>query len=489
MGHRWSFERNSISSAPTVPAYYLQSLNLDGSEMTVNKVSFITAQSLSVSRVVSYPSLKVYQGLDAAADYTGKKLTQVGNTIEDYYLDGIQYLGNLTAGFGEWFFKSKQKPIYLDSANSSTAYMSSPAQTTAEDAQSKRQLQISIQPGTPQPQQINVPMQTSAMTTNAAPAAPSAVYTIIPVHVPQEALAMSFEYKMDGTAPDDFMTMGIGKANNYTMEAKYVDDGQWNGTPVIQVSDFCNQDIQLVFALNGSNGPPVGMLSVRNIHFYIPQRPRLDLAVTGVALTASWILSAVGWTLEATTDITQPNSWLGTGVAPADANYSHTLSFDVSQTNRAFFRLNIAPVLTPYQQWQQSKFGANAIDPAVAGDSANPAHDGIVNLLKFAFNLNPLASTSGGVPGSKVEFDSVTQRKYLTLTYAHRTGNSGLSYTVEVSDDQLTWDGSGSQVETVGSPTPTGDGVTEWVKTRLKAPVDSVAQGRKFIRVKVTRTH
>lgn len=51
----------------------------------------------------------------------------------------------------------------------------------------------------------------------------------------------------------------------------------------------------------------------------------------------------------------------------------------------------VAPVL-PIADWRVREFGGQAADPAVAGDSADPDGDGLVNLLEYAFGLDPQAS-------------------------------------------------------------------------------------------------
>ncbi len=200
-------------------------------------------------------------------------LSALGNKIEGVYLDGIQYSANMVANFAETFSARKGTPVYLGAAGSTPAYFLQPGQTISGNTQATWDFQFSIQPGAPQPQQLNVPMRATALASSPTGPAANAVYTFIPIHIANEAVGMSFEYKMDGAATDDFMTMGIGTENDYTMEAKFVDDGQWNGAPVLEVSDFHDQDVQLAFALNGSNGPPAGMLSVRNIHgSYVAER-------------------------------------------------------------------------------------------------------------------------------------------------------------------------------------------------------------------------
>ena len=349
VGHRWSFERNTLFQGPMAPSYYLQSLDLNGSEMTVSKINVIEAEALSWGRVVAYPTLKAAQGMDAGGKYVQKQLSNAGDYIYEKasavstkvgaaYLNGIQYAGNMLANFVEGFSTPKGTPVFVGSAGSTPAYILAPSQTLSGNQQADWKLNFSIQPGAPQPQQLNVPMTATAIT-SAAAAPGNAVFTLIPIHVPNEAAGVSFEYKMDGTAVEDFMTMGIGTGNNYTMEAKYEDDGQWNATPVILVTDFRGQDVQFAFALNGTNGPPAGKLSIRNIHFYVPPRPQLILQIAKPQMTVSWPLSALEWTVESTTDLSNPNGWQPTATAPLDSDYFHTQTFDISTTGKAFFRL------------------------------------------------------------------------------------------------------------------------------------------------------
>lgn len=118
-----------------------------------------------------------------------------------------------------------------------------------------------------------------------------------------------------------------------------MEDGEWNGTPVMSVSDIRGQDVQLVFALNGTDGSPSGKLSIRNIEFYVPPRPQLEIEKMGDSLTASWPLSAIDWTMETSTDLSDPNGWQPVADPPVDSDFFHTMTFDVSGTNRAFFRL------------------------------------------------------------------------------------------------------------------------------------------------------
>jgi len=52
---------------------------------------------------------------------------------------------------------------------------------------------------------------------------------------------------------------------------------------------------------------------------------------------------------------------------------------------------------SPYTQWKIANFGANASDPAVAGDTVDAENDGMPNLLKYALGDSPAASCVSGI--------------------------------------------------------------------------------------------
>jgi hypothetical protein len=57
--------------------------------------------------------------------------------------------------------------------------------------------------------------------------------------------------------------------------------------------------------------------------------------------------------------------------------------------------VNVQP--GPYTQWKIANFGANAGNPAVAGDTVDAANDGLPNLLKYALGDSPGASCVSGI--------------------------------------------------------------------------------------------
>jgi alpha-N-arabinofuranosidase len=116
-------------------------------------------------------------------------------------------------------------------------------------------------------------------------------------------------------------------------------------------------------------------------------------------------------------------------------------------------------------------------NPAVTGPAANPAGDGMPNLLKYALGLDPtMEDAAAGTPVVS------TTGGMLTLTYVCPPGITDVTYVVEVSGDLETWS-SGAGATAVVSTTLL-DAQHEQVVVRDLTPVSG--QGRRFIRLRVT---
>jgi hypothetical protein len=89
----------------------------------------------------------------------------------------------------------------------------------------------------------------------------------------------------------------------------------------------------------------------------------------------------------------------------------------------------------PYDTWQIAHFGTNANNPSIAGDLADPDHDGVVNLLEYAMALDPNVANSTRFPTG-----SITGNKFL-MHFPRNTSASDLTYVVEDSYNALDWTG------------------------------------------------
>jgi len=142
--------------------------------------------------------------------------------------------------------------------------------------------------------------------------------------------------------------------------------------------------------------------------------------------------------------------------------------------------------------WKLSYFGTNANNPAVAGDSADPQHDGIVNLMAYAYAFNPLLTHAnpfhGGLLGNQFQ-----------LTFPRNIAASDITYNVQSSADLDGWSNlltftaasgwvtnapgaSISESATNGLPPLQYVNVTATTSTNVRA-----SEANEFLRLQITR--
>jgi hypothetical protein len=130
----------------------------------------------------------------------------------------------------------------------------------------------------------------------------------------------------------------------------------------------------------------------------------------------------------------------------------------------------------PRALWRREHFSeAQLEDPSISGDDADPAGDGVPNLLKYAFNLSPWTPVRAG------DLPLATREEgYLTLTYSRGLTRTDLQYQVEVSEDLVNWNAGAGFTEEVSV---TGDGEWQLVTIRDRLPISDAP--RRFIRLRV----
>ncbi len=132
-----------------------------------------------------------------------------------------------------------------------------------------------------------------------------------------------------------------------------------------------------------------------------------------------------------------------------------------------------------FAAWQEEHFTeAERDDPEIGGPEAAPAGDGVANLLKYAFGLDPFA------PVSLADLvESEVTEGILRLTYLERVDAQDIEYVPEVSTNLSDWDGGPGHVEEV-EVEPVAGG--EFNEVTVQAVLDEDEE-RAFLRVKVIR--
>lgn len=161
----------------------------------------------------------------------------------------------------------------------------------------------------------------------------------------------------------------------------------------------------------------------------------------------------------------------------------HPLTTMMSGGSSALALLVPAPEASPFAHWQASRFGLADLQLANAAGAAqsDPDGDGVVNLLEYAFGMNPFVSSREGLP--KLEWENDNGSRKLVFRYRRLLGNHGLSYVAETSHTLEPWINAASvwtgEEEVLANP----DGISETI-TRRKPMADP--QHAEFFRMKVT---
>ena len=86
----------------------------------------------------------------------------------------------------------------------------------------------------------------------------------------------------------------------------------------------------------------------------------------------------------------------------------------------------------PTSVWKLAYFGANANNPAIAGDTADPDGDGIVNLMEYAYAFNPLATNTN-------PFTGTLAGNQFQVYFPRNTSASDITYVLQTSSSLTAW--------------------------------------------------
>ncbi len=156
---------------------------------------------------------------------------------------------------------------------------------------------------------------------------------------------------------------------------------------------------------------------------------------------------------------------------------------DYGDNSCGFTSVTLIPGSENYAAWEAQYFSAaQQSAPAVSGPAAAPQGDGVSNLLKYVFNIDPArtmtAADRAALP--TVGTASSNGTRYLTLTYRRYALLTGVSVNVQTSPDLVTWTTvANPTVLASGSDAHTGDPIMQ-----VGVPLNG---SREFIRLSVSQ--
>jgi hypothetical protein len=241
-------------------------------------------------------------------------------------------------------------------------------------------------------------------------------------------------------------------STNFTIKAAYADG--FSTTKSFDLTTICGYQLAPVTATNVAAGYGSGGFTV--------------LTCSGCFWSAlastNWIqTSSIGW---------GTNSVSFT----ADANPTTNARSATIQVRDQNFTVTQAKA-TPYQAWRFGYFTSNELaDVTISGDGAAPAGDGVPNLMKYAFALNPkVAASANSLPILGVADGC------LSLTYRLNSQAPDLTNIVQVCTDLV----SGVWTTTNFPVLSTVTNGSFWLITvRDLVPMSNAAS--RFLRLKIT---
>jgi hypothetical protein len=139
--------------------------------------------------------------------------------------------------------------------------------------------------------------------------------TIIPAYVwglieiPSNALSMSFNYKIEGEWLSDSLAVALDGTNVLLIEGNTIQTNVVFSSGPIDVSAFAGQTNELFIGIVGGTSTNA-QLTVENLTFSSPMPPLLQAQATRNGSVLTWPLSAAGFSVQTTTNIADPNSWV-----------------------------------------------------------------------------------------------------------------------------------------------------------------------------------
>ncbi|MGA3171889.1 MAG: RICIN domain-containing protein [Chthoniobacteraceae bacterium] len=217
-----------------------------------------------------------------------------------------------------------------------------------------------------------------------------------------------------------------------------------------------------------SNGPPpAATLNTAYSFTYSPGGyPAPVFALTSGALPPGLTLSSAG---------------LISGTPTAMGTYTGTVTVSNGVGNSTLQNFSI-PIISTYSQWANGYFGSGSPSGV---DTATPENDGIPNLLKYLFDIDPARSMKAAdlasLPVVGLDTTTTPGTEYLTLTYRESQSTTGLTIYPQTSYDLQNWTtvNPPNVFRQVGADPATGDPIME-------TGVITSGSAYQFIRLQVT---
>ena len=278
-----------------------------------------------------------------------------------------------------------------------------------------------------------------------------------------------------------------GQDNTYYIQQMY--DFIQNPANNVYSASYYDAEIEQISPNDGYVTSLVNSAALyRQLFTILPAAPSGVTATGGNGtVTLSWTTStgAASYTILRAMATGGPYSPVATGVSAltytdSSVNNLVTYYYVVAPVNAGGQGANSAqasatPAVPPasFNAWAATTFTPTQLaTPAISGPQADPAGDGITNLMKYALGLNPNVATVVNLSPQMIG-------QHLTLTYRRLTNPTDIQYVPQVSSDLVNW----VAMTPVVTVPDTGTGMET---VQATDPVTMLSALQRFARLQVT---
>lgn len=162
-------------------------------------------------------------------------------------------------------------------------------------------------------------------------------YAWMQLVIPTNAVSMSFDYIIQGDWQSDSLAAAFNGTNVLLIAGNEIQTNVTFSSGSIDVSAFAGQTNEFFIGIVGGTSTNA-QVTVENLAFSISAPPLLQAQTSVGGLVLSWPLSAANFSLQTTTNLADPNSWVMLTNVPAIVNLQNAITNPASDGAR-FYRL------------------------------------------------------------------------------------------------------------------------------------------------------
>jgi pimeloyl-ACP methyl ester carboxylesterase len=272
-----SFEGGGAANRPGTNTYFYQDPN--GFELTLAQTNNNFATNFLNQRLWSYIGTIKSSGITWAINSAGNVLLQASGLVQG----AIDYTGNLIINL-------------FTSIGSGSLILNSPH-----------------------------PLEGPTPNGGSGGANNSPAYAWIPLFIPSNTISMTFDFMLQGDGASDSFQAALNGTNILSLEIILIQTNVTLNSGMICVSAYAGKTNEFFVGIVGGTSTNTQM-TVQNLVFYNAPAPSLQAQASGNNPVLTWPISAIGFNLQCTTNLADPNSWTTLTNVPAIVNSQNTVT-------------------------------------------------------------------------------------------------------------------------------------------------------------------